>query len=182
MGKVIVYIAQSLDGYIAAENDGLDWLPHPTEGEDYGLNQIMEQAEALVMGYRTFQICDAFEGPWPYPNHTSYVFSRSEKQNTAIDGVIHLNSDPVAFIKDLKQRAAKDIWLMGGGNLIAQIQNAGLIDEYQIAIVPTVLGKGIPLFPSNTNKFKIKITNTKAYPDGLVMITGTPENNLSVPN
>ena len=173
MRKIILYIATSLDGFIADKNHGLDWLesfPHP-EGEDYGYADLMTHIDTTLMGRNTFRILEDFAGPFPYPDTKNYVFSTSLKAtNLPVDLV---ETGPVAFVKDLKNQRGKDIWLIGGGKLNTTLANAGLIDEIILTQIPVFLGQGIPVFGELEKPLKFKEQKWKTYANGVVLFKGT---------
>lgn len=169
MRKLILYIATSLDGKIAAENDSLDWLPGIEEGnDDYGYSDMYDSVDTLIMGYRTYEICRGL-GEWPYAGKKVYVFTR-DSSKPCIDEIELITEDPVQFTKKLLKKQGKNIWLIGGGEINRQMHDAGLIDEYIITIVPHILGKGIELFPGITKESKLKLTQHKTYDNGLIIL------------
>lgn len=168
MRKIILYIAASLDGKIARKDHSLDWLPAIEDsGEDYGYEELMASVDTVLMGYKTYEVCLGL-GDWHYKGKTCYVFSRSATRHTIPD-VELVNEDPVAFIRGLKETEGKDIWLIGGGELIRQLHDAGLIDEYIITTIPVILGEGVELFPGVTTEQKLKVDRSISYKSGLVM-------------
>lgn len=169
MRKTILYIACSLDGKIAGKDHDLDWLP-PAEDDkyDYGYEEMYNTVDVLVMGYKTYEVCAGF-GEWPYKGKTSYIFTR-DANKTCIPGAEIVTQDPVSFIQQLKAQEGKNIWLIGGGNIIQQLHDAALIDEYIISIVPVILGEGIEMFPELHKRTKLKLTKNKTYENGLTML------------
>ncbi|PSL40295.1 dihydrofolate reductase [Planomicrobium soli] len=143
--KIVCYIAISLDGYIATKEDSLEWL-FKVEGEgDAGYGEFIETIDTVVMGRRTYDwVMEAEGGKNPYPDKQCYVFSATEKKQT--EQVKYTNEEIALFAERLKQEPGKDIWVVGGGNLIHGFLKEKLIDEFIISIAPTLIGKGIPLF------------------------------------
>ena len=160
MRKVILYIAQSLDGYIARKDGNLDWLPQEISGKmNKFYSEFSQQVDAVLMGRKTYdQIVNVLSpNQWAYPNKTSYVWT-STKIESLYDNVHFMDTDLVTFVKELKEQEGKNIWVLGGGALIAELIKNNLIDEYSIAIVPVILGEGIPLFPQdNKNTVFLKM-------------------------
>lgn len=167
MTKVTLYIAASLDGYIARSDRGIDWLSVlDTEGEDYGYTAFYESIDAIVLGSKTYQVGLGFD-KWPYPEKKSFVFTQR-----------HLKSDreDVVFVSDIVEQALADIhaqgfqniWLVGGGALINSFLQHSLIDEYIISTIPIILGGGIHLFPPPIPEEKLELINSKRYPSGLL--------------
>jgi dihydrofolate reductase len=171
MRNVILYIATSLDGFIAKKDGGLDWLetfPHPKK-EDYGYVKLLNRIDTTLMGKNTFDFVAQYEGPFPYPNSTNYVFSNSDIESDLPIQII--SGDAVAFLKDLKQLPGKDIWLIGGGRLNASFANAGLIDEIIITQIPVYLGEGIPVFQPLTSTLNLTLIQSKTYDNGVQLLT-----------
>lgn len=171
MRKVILYIATSLDGFIAKKDGDLDWLekfPHP-KSEDYGYVDLLNRIDATLMGKNTFDFVAKYDGPFPYPNSTNYVFSNSDLVSDLPIEII--SGDAVEFLTDLKNQPGKDIWLIGGGRLNTSFANAGLIDEVIITQIPVFLGEGIPVFGTLKDDFRLELVNSRTYGNGVVLRT-----------
>ncbi|WP_419834628.1 dihydrofolate reductase family protein [Endozoicomonas atrinae] len=143
-----VYIATSLDGFIADKNGGLDWLhsiPNP-DGSDMGFADFMATIDALVMGRNTFETVLSFDGEWPYPKPV-YVASNSlEIVPADVDDKASLiQGTPEEIITALNGRGLKNLYIDGGAT-IQQFLQCDLIDEMIITTIPVLLGEGIPLF------------------------------------
>ncbi len=160
MRKVILYIAQSLDGYIAKKDGNLDWLPQEiSEKMNKFYSDFSQQVDTVLMGRKTYdQIVNVLSpNQWAYPNKTSYVWT-STKTESLENSVHFMDTDLVSFVKELKEQEGKNIWVLGGGSFIAELVKNNLIDEYSITIVPVILGEGIPLFPKdNKNTIFLKM-------------------------
>ena len=118
MKKVILYIAASIDGYIARTDGNVDWLHDPdyiVEGDDMGYGAFYASIDTTLMGNATYQEVLGFDVPFPYPDKKNYAFSRSEKEND--ENVEYVSGDIVAFMNQLKTQPGKDIWLIGGGKI-----------------------------------------------------------------
>lgn len=145
MRNLVLYIATSLDGYIAKENHSLEWL-FKSEGEgDNGYTEFYETIDTVLIGRKTYeQILILDDGNFPYKDEKCYVFSKSiSGKNQHVDFV---NADIVSFTNELKKQKGKDIWIVGGGDLLQGFLKENLVDEIIITIAPTIIGKGIPLF------------------------------------
>ena len=119
MPQFILYIAQSLDGYISDINGSTQWLhdlPNP-EQSDYGFHDFLNSVDMVVMGRKTYETIQGFDIPWPYSNQRSYVLSSKELKNLP-SAVEQLNDFNVASLEKLKSESTKNIWLVGGGQLI----------------------------------------------------------------
>ena len=167
MRNLKLYIATSMDGKIARKDGGLDWLPDPAS-EDYGFDEFMSGIDAIIMGYKTYEISISF-GDWPYKRKNTFVFSRNSSKAVIPEASL-ISQDPVTFVRDLKTKPGKDIWLIGGGEIIALLHDAGLIDEYIIAYIPVILGEGIELFPNIKNHVNLSLAKHKVYSNGSVLL------------
>jgi len=166
--KIILYIAQSIDGYIAADDGSVDFLSCvEDEGEDYGYFDFYKSVDAVIMGANTYEQILGF-GEFPYPDKPCYVFTKREYPTH--DHVEFVKDNPRDWIESRKQGDSKRYWLVGGSTLVRTFQNEGLIDEFIISIVPTMLGFGIPLFQSHKTLDVFKLKDLKSYPTGLVQI------------
>lgn len=165
----------SLDGYIATPDGGIEWLneiPNPTN-EDHGYNALLESVDAVLMGGRTYHEIIGFGVPWPYKDKQTYVIAHNNTNVTPNEKVEFITEDIYRRISALKEAEGKDIWLVGGGVLTTVLLNKDLIDEMQIAIVPTILGEGLPLFPDKPKISKWTLTENKSFSTGLALLTCT---------
>ncbi|MBT2571380.1 dihydrofolate reductase family protein [Planococcus sp. ISL-110] len=160
--KIICYIATSLDGYIAAEDDSLEWL-FETAGEgDAGYAEFMETIDTVIMGRRTYDwVMAAENGKFPYQGLASYVFTTSAAEENPF--VKFTDQDIPSFAEGLKDKPGKDIWVIGGSNLLHSFVKENLIDEWIISIAPVLIGKGIPLFQEFDFEIRLKLKSVKAY-------------------
>jgi len=143
--KVIMFIATSLDGYIATENDSLDWLFKVEGGGDNGYSEFYDTVDTVIMGRRTYDwVMEQEMESFPYEGKECYVFSRTVSQDN--ENVQFFNGDVVDFTKQLKNKEGKNIWVMGGGDLLHSFIKNKLVDELIITVSPVLIGKGIPLF------------------------------------
>jgi dihydrofolate reductase len=162
--KVVLFIATSLDGFIAREDGSLDWLfEAEAVGEgDNGFAEFYQTIDTMLMGRATYdQLMTLVEGKFPHADRECYVFSRSRRAPDPY--VKFVNEDVVQFTRELKQRDGKNIWLVGGAGLIDPLHKARLIDEYIITIVPVMLGKGIPLFLNDNPEMKLVLKGHALY-------------------
>ncbi|GHA69245.1 dihydrofolate reductase family protein [Pontibacter akesuensis] len=172
MRKVILYIAASLDGYIAKPDGDTTWLHderYAIAGEDYGYSALLAAIDTTLMGHSTYKVILGFDMPFPYPDKTNYVFSRSQLPDT--EHVKFVQENPADFVKQLKQQAGQDIWLIGGGQLNTLLLNAGLIDEIVLTYVPIILGNGISLFAQGTQEKHLQVSQSKSFANGFVQLT-----------
>ncbi|SES37231.1 dihydrofolate reductase family protein [Psychrobacillus sp. OK032] len=143
--KVVLFIATSLDGYIATENDSLDWL-FKVEGEgDNGYSEFYDTVDTVIMGRRTYDwVMEQEMESFPYEGKECYVFSRTVSQEN--ENVQFFSRDVVDFTNQLKNKEGKNIWVMGGGDLLHSFIKNKLVDEMIVTVSPVIIGKGIPLF------------------------------------
>ncbi|MBW4428310.1 MAG: dihydrofolate reductase family protein [Nostoc desertorum CM1-VF14] len=165
--KVTLYIAASLDGYIARSDGGIDWLSFlDTEGEDYGYTAFYESTDAIVLGSNTYEVGLGFD-EWPYPEKKSFVFTQRNLQSNRED-VVFVSEPVEPALANIEAQGYKNIWLVGGGALINSFLQHSLIDEYIISIIPIILGGGIQLFPPPSPEEKLELINSKQYSTGLL--------------
>lgn len=145
--KVVLNIACSLDGYIATEEESLDWL-FKVEGQEEankGIAEFDQTVDTVVMGRKTFDwVMEELKGENPYADKVTYVYSRSAKESSA--NIRYTQEEPKRLIESIRHQKGKNIWLMGGGVVIRDFLEADLVDELIITIAPILLGEGIPLF------------------------------------
>jgi len=169
MPRTILYIASSLDGYIARANGDIDWLS-VVDGEetDYGYAEFYAGVDAIAVGSRTYEQVLSF-GEWPYPGRQVYVFTHRHLERATPD-VSLTEQPPSEFIHGLDRAGVRTLWLAGGGGLIASFMQHRLIDEYIISIIPAVLGDGIPLFKNPLPRHHLELVRSTNYPAGLVQL------------
>ncbi len=162
--KIILYIATSLDGYIARSNDNIDWLFHD---QDYGYKDFYDSIDTILIGRKTFEVSLSFEKE-PFSGKKCYVFSKS--MNYSENQVITIKNNLVDKIKEIQASPGKDIWLIGGAEIIEVCQKSRLIDEYIISIHPIILGQGIPLFKPINSEIQLRFVESKSFSTGLLQI------------
>jgi dihydrofolate reductase len=160
--KVILYIATSLDGFVARKNGSVDWLSEfNNTGEDFGYKKFLDSVGTVILGNVTYKEFKA-----PYENKKCFVFSR--KNTGKKDNITFVNMDVKEFVNGLKDD--QNIWLVGGANITKEFLKNNLIDEFIITIIPTLLGEGIPLFDKGYGEHKLTLRNIKSYDSGVVQI------------
>ncbi|MCI8341671.1 MAG: dihydrofolate reductase [Firmicutes bacterium] len=168
MRKVVLFIAMSLDGYIADSDGGVDWLNgHDECADDSGTYQeFIKNVDTVVMGWNTYrQVAEELSPQkWIYSDLTSYVFTH--KNVLSEEKIIFTNENPCHVVKRLMNKNGKNIWICGGANVVHQLMLENLIDVYHISIIPTVLGSGIRLFGNFENELKLRLIKTESY-DGI---------------
>jgi len=170
-----VYIATSLDGFIAGKNGALDWLDDASEtvsaGEDCGYQAFMEAIDILVMGRKNYQKVLSF-GKWPYENKPTIVLSRNKIiiPEHLTKTVSHSSETPKALCQRLAIGGPKRLYI-DGGITIQRFLADGLIDHLTLTIIPIILGGGIPLFGELKKAVHLEHIVTKSYPFGFVQST-----------
>jgi len=146
--EVILYIAASVDGYIAEPDGSIDFLGGGIElvEEDTSYQELMEKIDTVVMGRTTYDqvVNELSPEQYPYEEQLSYVITSHPDKST--DKLFFTNQGPVKLIQELKEQEGKAIWVVGGASIIAPLVEANLIDTYILTTIPTILGKGIRLF------------------------------------
>ncbi|MGE7947907.1 dihydrofolate reductase family protein [Lysinibacillus sp. NPDC093688] len=159
--EIILFIATSLDGYIAKENDDLQWLEEAESEGDAGYSDMYQSIDTIIMGKRTYDyVVDHIES-FPYLDKKCYVFTTSlSGQNEHAEFV---NEDVVTFTKKLREQEGSKIWMVGGAGILDPFIKEQLIDEIIITVTPHLLGSGIPLF-KDTNPFQdLELVSTQRY-------------------
>lgn len=176
MRPVILYIATSLDGYIARPDDQIDWLetvPNP-DGLDYGYQAFLDSIDTTLMGYRTYQVIRGFGGSFPYPTKTNYVFSRVSHLPDD-NPVLFVNESPADFVRKLVQQPGGAIWLIGGGQLVSLLLQASLVDQLIVSVMPVLIGQGLPLAGLLAHDVSLRLTDSQIFTTGVVQLTYQPD-------
>lgn len=166
----IVFIAASIDGYIADKEGGLDWLhsvPNP-DNIDMGFMPLIERVDALVMGRNTLEVVLSFDVDWPYPKPV-FVLSNTmtEVPIGYEDKVTLVNGDLVELVESLNQQGYKDLYIDGGAT-IQSFLKAELIDELVVTTIPVLLGGGASLFGELASPQNYQLVESKVYLDAIV--------------
>ncbi|WLR51015.1 dihydrofolate reductase family protein [Bacillus tianshenii] len=143
--QVVLFIATSLDGYIARPNGDISWL-EAVQGEgDNGFAAFYETIDTLIMGRKTYDhLLELTNNQYPHADKESYVFSYTEQR---VDSNVTFTNENVAlFMEKLKQKQGKNIWLVGGAGIVEAFMADDLVDELILTTAPVILGNGIPLF------------------------------------
>ncbi|WP_333625346.1 dihydrofolate reductase family protein [Sphingobacterium siyangense] len=171
MRKISLFIAMSLDGYIAKPNDDLSFLGLvEKEGEDYGYSEFIDTIDTLIVGRKTYEYVLKNVGSPHYDNgqRDVYVITRTERPN--VGRTIFYTGGLVKMLTRLKSRQGKDIYCDGGAEIINELLKNDLIDELIISIVPVLLGDGTRLFNEGRPEQTLKLTTAKAFETGLTQL------------
>jgi len=173
--KIIAYIATSADGYIARPDGDVEWLNRRPDDVDYGMKEFYASIDTILWGRKTYDWLLSY-----YKNHNktddpfdrtldNFVFSRNPPQRPA-DGVNFVSESVGMFAQRLRATPGKNIWMMGGGDLIASFLDAGEIDELDIHVIPVLIGEGIPLVAPRHRDIPLRLRSSEEYPDGVVRL------------
>jgi dihydrofolate reductase len=168
--KIIVHIATSADGYIARPDGDIEWLSErPPPKGFYGMGKFMKSIDAKVLGRKTYdlsvQMGATFDTKTPH-----YVFSRRPAPASVPAGVEFISETIGGFAKRLRTGKGKDIWIMGGGEIIASFLDEGAIDDFIISVIPTFIGEGIPLIAQRHRHVPLRLQSVRRFPDGVVQV------------
>jgi len=172
MATIILNLAISLDGFIADENGGVDWLnDFQKPGEDYGMKAFFKKCGTAIMGSKTYEQMLSFNH-W-YEGMEGIVFTSRQLPALKDKPIRFVNGNPAPVVEELRKKE-KDCWLAGGGELITDFINHNLVDEFIITVVPRLLGKGVPLCPGITEIKKLQLLKSKSFRDGVIQLTYQP--------
>jgi dihydrofolate reductase len=170
MRKVIVHIATSADGYIARPDGDLEWLTsRPAPKGFYGMNDFVKSIDTKVLGRKTYEESLRLGAKFAGKDRT-IVFSRHAPPADAPAGVEFVSGDIGQFVSRLCEQPGKDIWLMGGGELIASFLDENAIDEFVVSVVPVFIGDGIPLIARRHRHTPLELRSVERFEDGVVQL------------
>jgi dihydrofolate reductase len=168
--KIIVHIATSADGYIARPDGDIEWLTkRPAPRGFYGIGKFMNSIDTKLLGRKTYdlsvQLGATFDTETPH-----YVFSRRPAPASLPAGVEFVSESIGAFAKRLRRGKGKNIWMMGGGGIIASFLDEGAIDDFIISVIPTFIGEGLPLIARRHRHVPLRLQSMRRFSDGVVQI------------
>lgn len=169
--EVILYIATSLDGYIAEMDGNIDFLNNiEVVEEETSYQELLEKIDTVIMGKTTYHqvVTELAPENYPYENQISYIITHHPQEST--ETIIYTKESPVSLVDKLKKKSGKGIWIVGGGSIVAPLVEANLIDTYIIATLPVLLGKGIPLFPAFNGPIQLAMKGT-TIKNGMLLTT-----------
>lgn len=163
------YIATSVDGYIADRDGGIDWLTPRFDGPDYGYDAFYGRMAATVMGRTTFDQALGF-GAWPYADKPTWVLSSRELPADPPPGV-RFAAGPVNDVAAaIAREVTGDVWVVGGGVVLRDFLQARLLASVELFVIPVVLGRGVPLFPSGDYAGSLRLSAHQSYSNGVVRL------------
>jgi dihydrofolate reductase len=168
--KITVHIATSADGYIARPDGDLDWLTsRPAPAGFYGIQAFTQTIDTKVLGRKTYEWSLRMGAKFPSKERT-IVFSRSPRPIDAPPAVEFTDDEIGVFVNRLQESPGKNVWLMGGGEIIASFLDARAIDEFVISVVPVFIGDGIPLIARRHRHVPLALLSTEKFEDGVVQL------------
>jgi len=168
--KVIVNLGSSADGYIARSDGDLEWLTsRPKPKGFYGMGPFRKSIDTMILGRRTYEAGLRLGGKFDSGDRT-IVFSRQPPPPDAPPGVDFVNEPIAPFVRRLRNQAGKDIWLMGGGDIIASFLDQRAIDEFVITMAPVFIGDGIPLIARRHRHIPLALLAAQSFEDGVVQL------------
>jgi dihydrofolate reductase len=167
--KVILYIAMSLDGFIAAKDDGLEFLSIVEEpGEDYSYNDFVNTVDTVIIGRKSYEKVLSMGYEYPPDNKELYVITHAGRPS---EGTLHFYADDLkTLVLELKNKDGKNIYVDGGAVVVNELLKDNLIDEFYISIIPILLGGGISLFNDDRPELRLKLVSSKSFNKGLVQL------------
>jgi dihydrofolate reductase len=168
MRKIIASLAMSVDGFIARTNGAVDWLDRPSPKGFYGMEDFFKTIDTMVMGRGTYEVGKKLGGPlFMFP--TTVILSRSLARD-AVPGAIIEKGNARKLAERWRKKKGKNIWLMGGAEAFGQFLDAGELDELHIALIPVLIGSGIPLLNPKRRTSELKLLSSQKFSDGVVML------------
>ena len=164
--RVRYAVAMSLDGFIAGPKGEADWIIMDPEGEG-AFNAFWNEFDTIVMGRRSFEVVKRAGGGGSKPGMQVFVCSRTLRQEDH-PGVTIVD-DPEGLMAELRSNPGKDVWLFGGGSLFRSFAELGLVDTVEVAVIPVLLGAGVPLLPAPAKRDTLKLTGHKLYAETGIM-------------
>ena len=168
--KITLFIATSLDGYIARKNGDIVWLSTvETPGEDYGYGDFIKSIDTVIMGRKTYDKILSFGIDFPHKNKSCFIITR--KPRPSENNIEFYSGEPDALIKRIRNKGGKNIFIDGGAQIVNEFMKRDLIDFFIISIIPVFLGSGISLFQEERPEIKLQLLKCKNFRSGLVQLT-----------
>ena len=168
--NVIVHIAASADGFIARPDGDMEWLTsRPAPAGFYGMGNFIKSIDTKILGRKTYEASLRLGAKFDSKNRY-VVFSRNAAPADAPSGVEFVSGAIGPFVSSLCEKPGKNIWLMGGGDLIASFLDEQAIDEFVVSVVPVFIGDGIPLLARRHRNVPLNLHSVERFDDGLVQL------------
>ncbi|KOR37990.1 hypothetical protein AM228_04205 [Planktothricoides sp. SR001] len=176
--RIKVYIGTTIDGYIARKNDSLDWLlkfPNP-KGIDHGYFQFLSGIDTVIIGRKTYEEDLKYAsinmgGKWASSNCRVYIITTNNNYQPQTENTEVIRQLDQKTIDKIRTESQKDIYVVGGGQIISELLNLGAIDEMILCIIPIVIGSGIRLFPNYPKETNFDLVKVEHFETGAVILT-----------
>lgn len=174
MRDVILFIAMSLDGYIADAEGNVDWLEG--QGDDTetidSYSELVKEIDTVVMGWNTYHqiVTELSPDDWIYRDFKTYVLTH--RKCTSSENICFTDIGAAGLVEKLRAEDGKAVWICGGADVIGQLADRDLIDRYDITIIPTILGSGIRLFGTVKREIQLRLVESRSY-DGMTELIYT---------
>jgi dihydrofolate reductase len=166
--KIVVYVATSADGFLARPDGDVGWLDRPEPPGGYGMKAFYKTVDTVLLGRKTWEMGRKLGQPL-FPGMKNYVFSRRARPPRA-PGIELVKGDVGQFSRRLRGTTGKNIWLVGGADLIGAFLDAGEIDELVVHVIPVLIGRGIPLIAPRHREVPLRLIGSRKYSDGVVRL------------
>jgi len=168
MRKVVLYIATSMDGYIAKPNDDLSFLSIvQKEGEDYGYKDFIDTVDTVILGRKTYDWI-VKQVAFPHADKHAYIITRTKRPDEG--KTVFYSGNLKDLINKLKKEHGKNIFCDGGAEIVNELLKDNLIDEFIISVIPVLLGNGTKLFNDDRPETKLDFVSAKSFDTGLVQL------------
>lgn len=165
MRTITLYIAMSLDGFIADKDGNVDWLSgqEPERDDMVSYTEFIKKIDTVVMGWKTYHqlVTELSPDEWAYQGMMTYVLTHREMPDE--EEIRFIGGDVCDLVQKLQREDGKGIWICGGASIAWQLVEADLIDRYHISVIPMILGDGIPLFGRMDRGIRLKCVGTRTY-------------------
>jgi dihydrofolate reductase len=170
--KATIYIAATIDGFIARPDGAIDWLEHDSKSQDYGWGAFRQSIDSLILGRQTYEQVLGFGVDWPYRGLATFVWSRTltkdDISSALADDVVEVSAlPPAALLDELTGRGLKSVWIDGGQTLQSFLA-ASLVDVITVTRLPILIGRGMPLFGDLPNDVHLEHLETQSFDSGVV--------------
>ena len=167
--KVILYIAMSLDGYIATPDNGLEFLSSVEEkDQDYSYKDFVNTVDTVIVGRKSYDKVLSMGLEYPHTDKELYIITRTPRPT--VGSTTFYTGNLNELVSGLKRKEGKDIYVDGGAEIANEMLSENLIDEFYISVIPILLGNGISLFNNSRPQVRLKLISTKTYNKGLVQL------------
>ncbi len=172
--KIVAYLAVSADGYIARPDGDVEWLNRRQDTSDYGFGKFYKSVDTALLGRGTYDWAVRYVKKHPGTpvfdtRIAHHVFTRTPPKR-ALSGVHFTSDTPRAWVRRVRATPGKNVWMMGGGRLIASFLDVGGIDEFDLHVIPVLIGTGMPLIAPRHRDIELRLIATKKYADGVVQL------------